>query len=57
MESVELAQAISLLSANIAELSELVKATDLDPVIRAKTLGRLCEQMSRLEILRNSPSF
>jgi hypothetical protein len=57
MESLELEQAISVLLANILELQELAKALEGEPIIRAKTLGRLSDQVSRLEILRNSPRF
>jgi hypothetical protein len=56
MESqTELEQAISVLQANILELNELVKALDVDPILRAKTLGRLSDQVNRLQTLRNTP--
>jgi hypothetical protein len=57
MESLELEQAISVLLANILELNELVKALHCDPILRAKMLGRMADQVNRLEILRNSPRF
>jgi DNA-directed RNA polymerase specialized sigma54-like protein len=57
MESLELEQAISVLQSNIMELSELVRALREDPILRAKTLNRLAEQVARLEMLRNSPRF
>jgi len=51
MESLERLQAISVLSAHIRELSELVVSLTDDPVLRGKTLVRLNEQTIRLNTL------
>jgi hypothetical protein len=51
MESLELLQAISVLSANVRELGELVVCLTDDPVLRGKTLVRLNEQTIRLNTL------
>jgi hypothetical protein len=51
MESLELLQAISVLSAHIRELGELVVCLTDDPVLRGKTLIRLNEQTIRLNTL------
>ena len=51
MESLELLQAISVLSANVRELGELVVSLTDDPVLRGKTLVRLNEQTIRLNTL------
>jgi prefoldin subunit 5 len=57
MEFLELEQAISVLEANISELKELIQVLEVDPILRAKTLTRLSDQVSRLQILRNTPRF
>jgi hypothetical protein len=57
MESLELLRAISVLQANILELKELARALNCDPILRAKTLGRLSDQVKRLEILQKTPRF
>ena len=51
MESLELLQNISVLSAHIRELGELVVALTDDPILRGKTLVRLNEQTMRLNTL------
>ena len=51
MESLELLKAISILSANIEELGELVLVLRDNPVLRGKTLSRLNEQTIRLNFL------
>jgi hypothetical protein len=51
MESLELLQTISVLSAHIRELGELVVALTDDPILRGKTLVRLNEQTIRLNTL------
>jgi hypothetical protein len=51
MESLELLQAISVLSAHIRELGELVVSLTDDPILRGKTLVRLNEQTMRLNTL------
>jgi hypothetical protein len=51
MESLERLQAISVLSAHIEELGELVVCLTDDPVLRGKTLVRLNEQTIRLNTL------
>jgi hypothetical protein len=51
MESLELLQTISVLSANIRELGELVVSLTDDPILRGKTLVRLNEQTIRLNTL------
>jgi hypothetical protein len=51
MESLELLQAISVLSAHIRELGELVAVLADDPVLRGKTIIRLHEQTERLNTL------
>jgi hypothetical protein len=51
MESLELLQTISVLSANIRELGELVVSLRDDPILRGKTLVRLNEQTIRLNTL------
>ena len=57
MEYLELEQAISVLSAHVLELRELVNSLKDDPVDRAKALTRLMDQDFRLENLRNTPRF
>lgn len=51
MESLELLQTISVLSAHIRELGELVVSLTDDPILRGKTLVRLNEQTMRLNTL------
>jgi hypothetical protein len=51
MESLELLRQISVLSAHIRELGELVVSLTDDPVLRGKTLVRLNEQTIRLNTL------
>jgi hypothetical protein len=51
MESLELLQTISVLSAHIRELGELVVSLTDDPILRGKTLVRLNEQTIRLNTL------
>jgi hypothetical protein len=57
MESLELKHQISLLSANVAELLELVNDLRDDPILRAKALTRLADQQNRLENLRKTPKI
>jgi hypothetical protein len=54
MESLELLQTISVLSAHIRELGELVVSLTDDPILRGKTLVRLNEQTIRLNTLISS---
>jgi hypothetical protein len=51
MESLELLQAINVLSAHVRELGELVVCLTDDPVLRGITLVRLNEQTIRLNTL------
>lgn len=51
MESLQLLQNISILSAHIRELGELVVSLTDDPILRGKTLVRLNEQTVRLNTL------
>jgi len=51
MESLERLQAISVLSAHIRELGELVVSLTDDPILRGKTLVRLNQQTIRLNTL------
>jgi len=51
MESLELLRQISVLSAHIRELGQLVVSLTDDPVLRGKTLVRLNEQTIRLNTL------
>lgn len=51
MESLQHLQNISILSANIRELGELVVSLTDDPILRGKTLVRLNEQTVRLNTL------
>jgi pyridoxal/pyridoxine/pyridoxamine kinase len=50
MESLEARQAISVITANVAELQELADSA-VDPIDKAKALTRLIEQQSRLKSL------
>jgi hypothetical protein len=51
MEYLELVQQVRILSANVAELGELVVVLRDDPILRAKTLARLNDQAIRLNFL------
>jgi hypothetical protein len=51
MESLQKLQNISILSAHIRELGELVVSLTDDPILRGKTLVRLNEQTIRLNTL------
>ena len=51
MESLQLLQNISILSAHIRELGELVVSLTDDPILRGKKLVRLNEQTVRLNTL------